>query len=94
MTFEEWQWLSLRMLIVFLMTLLGVGAVLFVTSLVGWFKRRQQADPPTEPDAASATWKRGREADVARPDTSRASPAQSTPVASTGEGVPSDRRVA
>jgi hypothetical protein len=94
-SFDAWhQWLPLRLLIVFLMTLLGAIALALIASLAEWRSGRHTSSPVAETDSTPSTLGRERSVDVPNLGESVAPRAESTPGAWGGEGVPSDRRAA
>ncbi len=95
MSFDAWhQWLPLRLLIVFLMTLLGAIALALITSLAGWRSGRQESSPVAEAGGPPSTPECEENANVARLEESVAPRAEGTPRAWPGGRDPSDRRAA
>ncbi len=70
-TWQEWSWL-LRMLIVFLISLLGGGALVLVTSLVGGRKGQPNAERGAEAATAASEPKQETQLDFASRDPWRA----------------------
>lgn len=95
MPFDIWhQWLPLRLLLVFLMTLLGAIAVVLIASLADRRSGRQESSPVAGTDSTPSAPGRERSVDVPYLGESVAARTEGTPGAWGGEGVPSDRRAA
>ncbi len=95
MSFDAWQqWLPLRLLIVFLMTLLGAIAVVLIASLAERRSGRQESSPAAEPGGTPSAPECEENANVARLAESVAPRAETTLGAWGGADVPYDRRAA
>jgi len=95
MDFETWhQWLPLRLLIVFLATLVGAVALVLIASFPGRRKERQGTGKAAEADAAPTALERASGTDVASVHESVAARAEHTLPTWTGRRNPSDRHAA